>query len=102
MNSEIKHITFIGSGNVASAMAEEFFKKGLIITQVFSRNLSQANLLSEKVNSKGIGLGLYICKQISQKFGGSVSVESETDKGSKFTFTFMCDVNVLDDKQVGE
>ncbi|MEZ8000271.1 MAG: DUF2520 domain-containing protein [Flavobacteriales bacterium] len=54
VNSEIKHITFIGSGNVASAMAEELFKKGLIITQVFSRNLSQANLLSEKVNSEGI------------------------------------------------
>lgn len=54
VNSEIKHITFIGSGNVASAMAEEFFKKELTITQVFSRNLSQANLLAEKVNSKGI------------------------------------------------
>ena len=54
VNSEIKHITFIGSGNVAAAMAEAFFKKGLTITQVFSRNLSQANLLAEKVNSRGI------------------------------------------------
>ncbi len=54
VNSEIKHITFIGSGNVATAMAEAFFEKGIIITQVYSRNLSAANQLAEKVNSRGI------------------------------------------------
>ena len=46
---------------------------------------------TEQLNSKGIGLGLYICKQISHKFGGSVGVTSEVGHGSKFTFSFMLD-----------
>lgn len=35
---------------------------------------------------KGFGLGLYYVKQIINQHGGKVSVESEINKGSKFTF----------------
>jgi len=35
---------------------------------------------------RGTGLGLLIVKQIVEAHGGSVRVESEVDKGSKFTF----------------
>ena len=35
---------------------------------------------------KGFGLGLYYVKQIINQHGGNISVESEINKGSKFTF----------------
>ena len=47
--------------------------------------LSQKNGL----NKHGIGLGLHICKQICELFGGDIDVESELGVGSKFFFKFM-------------
>jgi len=48
---EIKSISIIGSGNVATRLSIEFFKKGLKIDSVISRTLENAKTLANKVNA---------------------------------------------------
>lgn len=36
---------------------------------------------------QGTGLGLILCKELIEKHGGAIWIESETDKGSSFYFT---------------
>ncbi len=38
----------------------------------------------------GIGLGLYICKQLIESLGGNISVESEPGRGCKILFVLPC------------
>ena len=41
------------------------------------------------MNTHGIGLGLVIAKHIVESFGGTISLSSEAEKGSIFTFSFL-------------
>ena len=41
----------------------------------------------KKLNTKGIGLGLVIAKQIVKQYNGDITVDSEKDQGATFTFT---------------
>ncbi|HJX69853.1 MAG TPA: ATP-binding protein [Dehalococcoidia bacterium] len=38
-------------------------------------------------STKGVGLGLYICKTLIEAHGGQIWVDSEIEKGSRFTFS---------------
>ena len=40
--------------------------------------------------AKGSGIGLSLCKQIVNNHGGSISVISETNKGTSFILKFLC------------
>lgn len=46
---------------------------------------------TQKLNPRGIGLGLFISKQITQAYGGDIHIESKKDVGSKFTFVIQLD-----------
>lgn len=41
--------------------------------------------MKKGINETGTGLGLTICKSISQKLGGSIKIESEYQQGTKVT-----------------
>ena len=40
-----------------------------------------------KGEGEGTGLGLHICRQIVQRWGGALGVESEPGRGTTFTIT---------------
>lgn len=55
---------------------------------------------SKDVNTKGIGLGLHICKLITQQFGGSVNVKSSPGRGSEFNFSFKLELKAAEENGV--
>ncbi len=47
---------------------------------------------SSELNPTGVGLGLTICKKLSERMGGGIKVESTFGCGSKFTFGIRCNL----------
>lgn len=58
------------------------------LVKIFDRFLQGKN----KSSTKGIGLGLAICKEIIQSHGGDIWVESEVEEGSEFIFKIPSDL----------
>ena len=50
----IKTISFIGAGNVATQFAKAFAENGIHINQIYSRSMEHAELLANQVNAKAI------------------------------------------------
>ena len=62
----------------------EFSDKAGGIPNHIIGNIFKANV-SSKESKGGTGIGLYLCSQIANKFGATLSVEN-TNEGAKFTF----------------
>lgn len=65
-------------------MSEEFLPK---IFELFEQDRN-----SNSVSVKGTGLGMAISKMIIEAMGGSITVESQLNKGSKFTVTIPAEI----------
>jgi phosphoserine phosphatase RsbU/P len=52
---------------------------------IFERLYQEANVC--KSSRKGLGLGLYICRELVTAHGGCIWVESQLEQGSTFSFT---------------
>jgi K+-sensing histidine kinase KdpD len=55
---------------------------------------------TNNMNTKGVGLGLYITKMIVGTFGGVVSVNSEQGKGSRFNLNFKLSDNTINLREI--
>lgn len=55
MQSSIRKISFIGSGNVATHLAKAFSRKGITIQQIYSQTCDNSEILAWQANS------IYIC-----------------------------------------
>ena len=55
------------------------------LKQIFSRNYQVPSEL--KIAKKGLGLGLFICRQIIEHHGGSIWTQSKVGEGAEFLFT---------------
>lgn len=79
--SDEEHVTTIyRCTDTGLGMSREFCEK------IFDAFSQERNKNSESV--KGTGLGMAICKLLTEAMGGSIIVESEIGKGSRFTVTF--------------
>ncbi|NOX17811.1 MAG: PAS domain S-box protein [Chlorobi bacterium] len=95
VTNAIKFTSKEGKISVKSEEEENYFKitvedNGLGISEEVIGKLfriDSAHTTSGTANEKGTGLGLILCKELVEKSGGTIWVESEEGKGSKFIFT---------------
>ena len=57
------------------------------LTKLFRIDTQHSTLGTAK--ESGTGLGLIICKELIEKQGGTIKVESKLGEGSSFTFTLL-------------
>lgn len=76
---------------------------GIGLTFDEQKTLFQAFTQTKLGNTRkfgGTGLGLVICKKLVEQMGGNIGVESESQKGATFWFTFQAEKQ-LDDPEMG-
>ncbi|MEX0298906.1 MAG: ATP-binding protein, partial [Kordiimonas sp.] len=86
-----------GDNNCSIEICVEDTGIGIAPDQI--ENLFDPFVHTENVTTRefgGTGLGLSICKEIAEKMGGSVTVESKKGWGSKFTVSLILPLNEVD------
>ena len=94
-------IKFTNKGKIALDLLKE---DGYYIFSVTDEGIGIDEKVREKIfdsfvigevgyrkNYQGAGLGLTICKRLTNLLGGEIHVESELSKGSRFYFSIPCD-----------
>ena len=66
--------------------------------RLFNKFFRAGNVL--KFEPEGLGLGLYIAKNVVQRHGGKIWAESELNRGSTFYFTLPTDENLIPSKEL--
>jgi len=95
VTNAIKFTSKDGKISVKSEEEENYFKitvedTGIGISEDVIEKLfriDNVHTTPGTANEKGTGLGLILCKELIEKSGGTIWVESEKGKGSKFIFT---------------
>ena len=62
------------------------------LNRIFNKGFTGNN---GRNNSKSTGLGLYLVKELCDKLGHKIDVDSEYNQYTKFTITFKCDLQYL-------
>ncbi|MDD3049858.1 MAG: tetratricopeptide repeat protein [Candidatus Cloacimonetes bacterium] len=95
INNSLKFTPSGGKISVESETTDEYLHISVVdtgigikkenLTKLFSLN---SNFSTKGTNKeKGSGLGLIICREFAEKLGGTITVESEEGKGSRFTIS---------------
>ncbi|PJJ09362.1 histidine kinase/DNA gyrase B/HSP90-like ATPase [Flavobacterium sp. 1] len=87
-NSKISFYTIETNTNFCQLVIQDC---GLGMTQnTINELLQDSELLAKKKNSEiiGTGLGMQLCKQMIKKNSGSLTIESELNKGTKMILSF--------------
>jgi two-component system sensor histidine kinase/response regulator len=85
LNIAINAEVILGNGEQIRCTVTD---NGVGIEKELSKNLFERYQRGKQAKrTRGLGLGLYLCRQIIQAHGGDIGVISEPGKGSQFWFT---------------
>lgn len=68
------------------------------VKKLFGKFFRSGNVMTKETS--GSGLGLYIAKNIVTRHGGEMSVESELNRGTTFSFTLPMDPSLVPQKEM--
>jgi signal transduction histidine kinase/FixJ family two-component response regulator len=83
-----KVVLKVGLDSLGQKLIFEVLDTGIGMTAQHQQKLFQAFSQADQTTSRkfgGSGLGLFICKQLTELLGGTIRVTSELSKGSQFT-----------------
>ena len=95
INNAIKYTNIHGNIFIAATEGKKFVKieisdNGIGMSPETKEKLFKIDELHSRLgtdNEQGTGLGLLFCKEFIDLHGGKIQVDSEPDKGSRFSFT---------------
>ncbi len=98
----VKFTNFGGKISVAVNVSDEFVEfyvkdNGVGMSEEDCNKLFKIDVHHSEIgtnNEKGTGLGLILCAEFIEKHDGTIRVESELGKGSKFLFTISKNINI--------